>query len=69
MVTNYIPHPIVRYFDFSHLPLKLQDISKKFYDAALYLDNNLPEGSEKDVALRKLLESKDAAVRAGLDLM
>lgn len=31
---------------------------------AHFLENTLPNGSEKTVAIRKLLEAKDAAVRS-----
>lgn len=58
----------MRYFDFLHLPVKLQHVSRHFYTLAEIVQNTLPDGPEKTVALRKLLESKDAAVRAALDL-
>lgn len=59
--------PILRYFQYQHLPPKLQTISHHFYNLAWDLENILPKGPEKSTALRKLLESKDAAVRAALD--
>lgn len=59
---------LMRYFDFLHLPMKLQHVSRHFYTLAEIVNNTLPEGPEKTVALRKLLESKDAAVRAALDV-
>lgn len=60
-------NPIMRYFSYDHLPAKLQDVSIRFCTLALYIDNDLPNGPEKSTALRKLLEAKDAAVRAALD--
>lgn len=60
--------PILRYFDYLHLPPHLQKTSRVFHDVATWLDDTLPNGPEKSTALRKLLESKDAAVRAALDL-
>lgn len=60
--------PILRYFTYEHLPEKLKVVSREFCVLALEIDNTLPNGSEKSVALRKLLEAKDAAVRAALDL-
>jgi len=57
---------LLKYFEYSHLPGNLQVISQSFHSLAYYLDSQLPEGVEKDVALRKLLESKDCAVRAAL---
>ncbi len=61
---------LIRYFNFGHLPEgKLRDTSAKFHHLAVDIDGSLPDGPEKTVALRKLLESKDAAVRAALDLV
>lgn len=61
-------HSLVRYFDARHLTGPLREVSEYFTGVAEMLDDSLPEGAEKTVALRKLLESKDAAVRAALDL-
>lgn len=58
-------NPIMQYFKYAHLPVELQDVSKPFCVLADYVDT-LPECEEKRVALRKLLEAKDAAVRAAL---
>ena len=63
-----MPAPILRYFEFGHLPEHLRAVSAPFADLATQLDASLPAGPELSVALRKLLESKDAAVRAALDL-
>src|SRR5579864_7957176 len=62
-------HPIMRYFGYSHLKGVLKDTSEKFYFLAYEIDQLLPNGPEKTVALRKLLEAKDAAVRSALDLL
>lgn len=59
--------PILRYFAYAHLPEKLQDVSHSFCDLAEHMEDMLPAGPEKSTALRKLLEAKDAAVRAALD--
>lgn len=58
---------MMRYFDFKHLPTHLQPISEKFFDMATWLDLCLVDGPEKTVAIRKLLEAKDCAVRANID--
>ena len=58
--------PIMRFFMFSHLPAHLQEISRPFCELALWIEKDLPRNAERTVALRKLLESKDAAVRAKL---
>lgn len=59
--------PILRYFEYSHLPEKLQAVSEQFHMMAHDLERALPKGAEKSTALRKLLEAKDCAVRAALD--
>lgn len=58
---------ILRYFKVGHLPEKLARVSRPFCDLALDLVQSLPRSAERTVALRKLLEAKDAAVRAALD--
>lgn len=58
---------ILRYFKVGHLPEKLARVSRPFCDLALDLVQTLPRSAERTVALRKLLEAKDAAVRAALD--
>lgn len=58
--------PILRYFAYEHLPAALQDVSKKFACLVQHLIAVLPHSAERTVALRKLLEAKDAAVRANL---
>lgn len=60
--------PILRYFETGHLPEPLRTVSEPFGRLARQLDESLPAGPELSTALRKLLEAKDAAVRAALDL-
>ena len=55
-----------QFFTYSHLPVNLQQISKPFCDLAKFIIEKLPRNPERTVALRKLLESKDAAVRAAI---
>lgn len=57
---------ILQFFAFTHLPPHLQEVSKPFGQLAHDLSITLPRNPETTVALRKLLESKDAAVRAVL---
>lgn len=59
---------LLSYFAFSHLPEHLQAVSRPYCELAHHLRDTLPEGAEATTALRKLLESKDCAVRAALDL-
>lgn len=58
--------PIIKYFEYEHLPSHLQEVSKPIGDLAKLMDAMLPNGPEKAVGLRKLLEAKDALVRAKL---
>ena len=69
---------MLQFFGYEHLPPHLQAISKPFHDLAwvLVMGDNVPESGtvtiggplpsnpERTVALRKLLEAKDCAVRA-----
>jgi hypothetical protein len=60
---------VLRYFHYTHLPEgKAQETSRLFYNLAVNLANNLPEDPETTIALRKLLESKDAAVRSVMEV-
>lgn len=67
-VLEHKPHPIMQYFAYKHLPPQLASTSLMFHSLACWVDENLPNGPEKSVALRKILEAKDAAVRCALDL-
>lgn len=58
--------PLLRYFEYAHLREPLQEVSQPFGQLAHRLVEILPRSAERTVALRKLLESKDAAVRAAL---
>lgn len=62
-----MPAPIMKYFEFAHLPPHLQAVSGEVYTLACSMDTNLPDGAEKSAGLRKLLEAKDCFVRAALD--
>lgn len=56
--------PILQFFHYSHLPPSLQSRSKPFCDLARQIIDTTPRNPERSVALRKLLEAKDANVRA-----
>ena len=58
--------PIMQFFAYKHLPVHLQAISAPFCALAESIVNTLPRNPERTVALRKLLEAKDAGVRAKL---
>jgi len=55
---------IMQFFAYEHLPPMLQAASKPFGELAERIVATLPRNPERTVALRKLLEAKDAAVRA-----
>ncbi len=69
---------ILQFFAYEHLPPKLQAVSMPFCELARVMvagvspeegtstEFPLPRNPERTVALRKLLEAKDAAVRAVL---
>jgi hypothetical protein len=58
--------PLLQFFNFRHLPPALQEVSRKFCALASLIVAELPSNAERTVALRKLLEAKDCAVRAVL---
>ena len=57
---------MMKWFTFGHLPPNLQAASKPFCELARHICDTVEPGPERTVALRKLLEAKDAAVRAVL---
>ncbi len=63
------PEHILQFFAYEHLPPHLAKVSAPFGELARAIvaeGTGLPRNPERDVALRKLLEAKDAAVRAAL---
>ena len=60
------PEHIMQFFAFEHLPAHLQTISRPFGELAATIAATLPSNPQRAVALQKLLEGKDAAVRAAL---
>jgi hypothetical protein len=58
--------PILQFFAYEHLRDDLKQVSMPFGVLAENIIANLPRNAERTVALRKLLEAKDAAVRAAL---
>jgi ATP-dependent Clp protease ATP-binding subunit ClpA len=57
---------LLQFFADERLPEHLQEHSKPFGDLARRLVETLPNNPERTMALRKLLEAKDCAVRAKL---
>lgn len=58
---------MLKWFEYAHLPKHLQEVSKQFAALAISVVDTLDQSPERTVALRKLLEAKDAAVRAKLN--
>ncbi|MEM8603315.1 MAG: hypothetical protein AAGF24_05715 [Cyanobacteria bacterium P01_H01_bin.121] len=57
---------VLKFFGYKHLPESLQEVSEPFCNLARQVAERSPDNPETTVALRKLLEAKDAAVRAAL---
>lgn len=57
---------MLQFFEFAHLPEKLQAVSRPFGELAEKMVDELPSNPERTAGLRKLLEAKDCAVRAVL---
>lgn len=55
---------ISQFFVYEHLPSHLRGVSKLFKELHDKIIKDVPRSVERTAALRKLLESKDAAVRA-----
>jgi len=62
--TGIFTEPLAQFFVYAHLPEHLQAVSRPFGELAKLIIETLPRNPERTVALRKLLESKDCAVRA-----
>lgn len=63
-------HPAIQqlhsYFTYTHLPPKLQTVSRHFAITADLLLEWFPDSPELTTCLRKLLEAKDCAVRCAV---
>lgn len=60
---------VFRYFEYDHLPEgPLRATSAVFAELATCLVEELPEVPQTTLCLQKLLEAKDCAVRAALDM-
>lgn len=55
---------MLQFFGYAHLPPDLRAVSQPFAAMAARIVETLPANPERTVALRKLLEAKDCAVRA-----
>jgi hypothetical protein len=57
-------HRMIQFFAYQHSSPRLQECSKRFHELANWIADTLPANVERDVALRRLLESRDSSVRA-----
>ena len=57
---------ILQFFKYKHLSEELQEVSVLFSNLANHIVETLTDNLERHMALRKLLEAKDCAVRAKL---
>lgn len=55
---------IMQYFTYSHVQSPRDDVANLYADLAMTLDDWFGDSEQKTVALQRLLESKDAALRA-----
>ena len=55
---------MLKWFEYKHLPDHLKKTSEMFWTLAHWVCETVAAGPERTVAMRKLLEAKDAAVRA-----
>lgn len=66
----HVVDDVLQYFEYEHLPPRLRDVSRLFCELAHAIvsenPNGLPRCPQRTIALNKLLEAKDAAVRAAL---
>ena len=60
------PDPILQFFDVGDLPARLAIVAAPFAGLAAHVHATVPRNAERTTALRKLLEAKDAAVRAAM---
>ena len=55
---------VIKSFDFSTLPIGLRGVAGMFYDAACKILATIDSSPERDLAISKLIEAKDAAILA-----
>jgi hypothetical protein len=57
---------VAQFFDYEHLPTPLKEFSQQCYDLAANMIADLPDSPQLTIGLQKLLEAKDAFVRASM---
>lgn len=64
MPENVKEERMMKWFEFADLPDHLKVVSAHFFEVACKIVATIDPGPERTVSMRKLLEAKDAAVRA-----
>lgn len=62
-----MPDPMLKWFEFEHLPPELSEVCMFYNHLVHKICSKASPSAERTVAMRKLLESRDSAVRAILD--
>lgn len=57
---------LMQFFGYGHLKPELQETSRQFHEVARWMCDNLPDNPMRSVALHRLIEAKDSAIRARL---
>lgn len=57
---------LLQFFEYERFPERLQSVIKPFHALAHQMSATLPKNRMSDVAMWKLLEAKDCAVKAAL---
>lgn len=57
-------NPLLQHFEYDHLVGTAKAQGQKFALLAADLDKNVPDNSQKEIALQKLIEARDAVARA-----
>lgn len=60
---------IIQKFSYRDLPPKLWGVAQDFYNMATQTIIHLPDCVEKEMAFNKLLESRDAAIKAARNII
>lgn len=63
-IKSFFDEELLGYFAYGQLPDHLREVSRPFGELAFAMAERLPSSFARTTALRKLLEAKDAAVRA-----
>lgn len=58
----------IKFFNYTHLPPRLQEVVRPIAELARWMEEELPESPEKSTGMRKLLEAKDCFVRSVLEM-